>query len=112
MGQNVESLPNIKTRSIHGVGVSISLEKIIKMKIDNEFAESQFNKYNQTSHNKTQRIPKINQALGRSISVFVCTHGNSNFVKDGRLRLVGELWTNGITAIQSYVDYPSIQEQM
>ena len=103
--------PN-KTRSIHGVGVSISLEKIIKWKIENEFAETQFNKYNQMNYSKTQRIPKINQALGRMASVFVCTHGNSESVKKGRLELVGELWSNGITAIQSYCDYPSIQEQM
>ena len=55
---------------------------------------------------------KINQSLNRTTSVFVCTHGKDEKVKKARLELIGELWSNGITAIQSYIDYPSIQEQM
>eukprot|EP01083_Nonionella_stella_P109635 319892_1 len=96
----------------HGVGLSISLEKIIKWKIDSEFAETQLTFFNQQNYSKMQRIPRMNQALNRSTSVFVCTHGNSAMVKKARFDLVGQLWSNGITAIQSYVEYPSIQEQM
>lgn len=100
------------SNQIHGVGISISLEKIIKWKIDNEYTESQLNYSAQQNYSKIQRIPDINRALNRTTSVFVCTHGTDEKVKKARLELVGELWSNGITAIQSDVDYPSIQEQM
>lgn len=99
---------------VYGVGLSISLEKIIKWKIDSEYADSQLTSYNQaaSSYVRIQRIARVNAALNRTTSVFVSTHGKNELVKRARLELCGELWSHGITALQSYSDFPSIQEQM